>query len=82
VTKAGALLVVGTSLIAYSGFRFAEAPAAAGKPIVAANLGRTRANHLFALKIGAPCVTVLSDVSSAFQLERRWLEDRRRSAPS
>jgi len=72
VAKADALLVVGTSLMVYSGFRFAEAAAAAGKPIAAVNLGRTRADHLFALKIGAPTETVLSDVSSAFQRERQW----------
>ena len=71
VAKADALLVVGTSLMVYSGFRFAEAAAAAGKPIAAVNLGRTRADHLFVLKIGAPSETVLSDVSSAFQRERQ-----------
>ena len=70
VAQADALLVVGTSLMVYSGFRFAEAAAAAGKPIAAVNLGRTRADHLFTLKIGAPSDRVLSDVSSAFQRER------------
>jgi NAD-dependent SIR2 family protein deacetylase len=66
VANADALLVVGTSLMVYSGFRFAEAAAAAGKPIAAVNLGRTRADHLFALKIGAPSDAVLSEVSRAF----------------
>ena len=70
VAKADALLVVGTSLMVYSGFRFAEAAAAAGKPLAAVNLGRTRADHLFALKIAAPSEKVLSEVSSAFQRER------------
>lgn len=60
VTQADALLVVGSSLMVYSGFRFAEAAAAAGKPIAAVNLGRTRADHLFTLKISAPCGEVLS----------------------
>jgi hypothetical protein len=46
----------------YSGFRFAEAAATAGKPIAAVNLGRTRADHLFALKISEPCGEVLSAV--------------------
>ena len=44
----------------YSGFRFAEAAAAAGKPIAAVNLGRTRADHLLALKISEPCDQALS----------------------
>ena len=64
VTKADALLVVGSSLMVYSGFRFAEAAAAARKPIAAINLGRTRADHLLALKISAPCDEVLSEVSA------------------
>jgi NAD-dependent SIR2 family protein deacetylase len=62
VAQADALLVVGSSLMVYSGFRFAEAAAAARKPIAAVNLGRTRADHLFALKISEPCGEVLSAV--------------------
>jgi len=67
VAKAGALLVVGTSLMVYSGFRFAEAAASAGKPIAAVNLGRTRADHLLALKIAAPADKALSEVSRGLQ---------------
>jgi NAD-dependent SIR2 family protein deacetylase len=63
VAKADALLVVGTSLMVYSGYRFAEAAAAAGKPIAAINLGRTRADHLLALKIERPCDQVLGELS-------------------
>jgi NAD-dependent SIR2 family protein deacetylase len=62
VAKADALLVVGSSLMVYSGFRFAEATAAAGKPIAAVNLGRTRADHLLALKLNAPCDEVLDSL--------------------
>ena len=54
VAKSDALLVIGSSLMVYSGYRFAEAAAAAGKPIAAVNLGRTRADHLLALKISEP----------------------------
>ena len=71
VAKADALLVVGTSLMVYSGFRFAEAATAAGKPIAAVNLGRTRADHLFAFKFEAPADKVLGEVSVTFQLERQ-----------
>lgn len=59
VAKADALLVVGSSLMVYSGFRFVEAAASAGKPIAAVNLGRTRADHLLTLKISATCEDVL-----------------------
>ena len=62
VAHADALLVVGSSLMVYSGFRFAEAATAAGKPIAAVNLGRTRADHLFALKISEPCGEVLNEI--------------------
>jgi NAD-dependent SIR2 family protein deacetylase len=62
VANADALLVVGSSLMVYSGYRFAEAAAAAGKPIAAVNLGRTRADHLFALKVGAPSDEVLQNL--------------------
>jgi NAD-dependent SIR2 family protein deacetylase len=60
VANADALLIVGSSLMVYSGFRFAEAAAAAGKPIAAVNLGRTRADDLLALKINEPCDEALS----------------------
>lgn len=49
-----ALLVVGSSLMVYSGFRFARAAAREGKPIACLNLGRTRADDLYALKVAAP----------------------------
>ncbi|PXX96273.1 NAD-dependent protein deacetylase [Halomonas sp. LBP4] len=49
-----ALLVVGSSLMVYSGFRFARAASRAGKPIACLNLGRTRADDLYALKVEAP----------------------------
>lgn len=55
VDAADALLIVGTSLMVYSGYRFAAAAAEAGKPIAAVNLGRTRADHLLTLKIAEPC---------------------------
>ena len=48
---ADALLVVGSSLRVYSGFRFCRLASETGKPIAAVNLGRTRADHLIALKI-------------------------------
>ena len=59
VANADALLVVGSSLMVYSGYRFAEAAAAAGKPIAAINLGRTRADHLLTLKISQPAEEAL-----------------------
>ncbi|TMH49260.1 MAG: NAD-dependent protein deacetylase [Betaproteobacteria bacterium] len=42
---ADAMLVIGSSLMVYSGFRFCEWADTMGKPIAAVNLGRTRADH-------------------------------------
>src|SRR5262249_55760439 len=58
--QADAMLVVGSSLMVYSGFRFAQAAARLDIPIVAVNLGRTRADDLLALKVEDRCETALS----------------------
>ena len=57
-----AMLVVGSSLMVYSGYRFARAMAEAGKPIAAVNLGRTRADDLLTLKVTDRCARALSFV--------------------
>jgi len=54
-----AMLVVGSSLMVYSGFRFARAMSAMGRPVAAVNLGRTRADHLLTLKIADRCAPAL-----------------------
>lgn len=61
VHDADAMLVVGSSLMVYSGYRFALAAARAGKPLAAVNLGRTRADALLTLKIEQPCALMLAD---------------------
>lgn len=58
--QADAMLVVGSSLMVYSGYRFAHAAARMGKPIAAVNLGRTRADPLLTLKIEQPCAQALA----------------------
>ena len=60
-----AMLVVGSSLMVYSGYRFVRAMADAGKPIAAINLGRTRADDLLTLKITDRCANALSAVYSS-----------------
>ena len=49
--EADAMLVVGSSLMVYSGYRFVETAARAGKPVAAITLGRTRADALLSLKV-------------------------------
>ncbi len=61
---ADAMLVVGSSLMLYSGYRFVQAAARAGLPIAAINLGRTRADDMLALKVARPCDEVLAEVVS------------------
>ena len=56
---ADALLVVGSSLMVFSGYRFCKLAAAAGKPIAAINLGKTRADDLIGLKVEAAAAEVL-----------------------
>jgi NAD-dependent SIR2 family protein deacetylase len=58
--RAGAVLVVGSSLMVYSGYRFVQAAAQSGKPIAAVNLGRTRADELLTLKVSEPCALALA----------------------
>ena len=58
--RADAVLVVGSSLMVYSGYRFVLAAARAGKPVAAVNLGRTRADDLLTLKVERPCAEALA----------------------
>ncbi len=58
--RADAMLIVGSSLMVYSGYRFAEAAAAAGLELAAINLGRTRADHLLAFKVSEPASAALA----------------------
>jgi NAD-dependent SIR2 family protein deacetylase len=60
VERADALLVIGSSLMVYSGYRFVQAAYKGGKPIAAINLGRTRADGLLSLKVNQPCVAALA----------------------
>jgi NAD-dependent SIR2 family protein deacetylase len=58
-----AMLIVGSSLMVHSGYRYAVAAARAGKPVYAVNLGRTRADHLLTMKASAPAGVTLSIVA-------------------
>jgi NAD-dependent SIR2 family protein deacetylase len=53
--SADALLAVGTSLVVYSGYRFARRAAELGLPMAAINLGVTRADPLLDIKLNAAC---------------------------
>ena len=57
---ADAALVIGSSLMVYSGYRFARTATDLKKPIAAVNLGRTRADELLTIKVSAPCASALA----------------------
>ncbi|KTC12496.1 NAD-dependent deacetylase [Pseudomonas marginalis ICMP 9505] len=59
VGHAEGLLVVGSSLIAYSAFRLCKAMVEQGKPVIAINLGKTRGDELLQAKIAASCEQLL-----------------------
>jgi NAD-dependent SIR2 family protein deacetylase len=77
--RADALLVVGSSLMVYSGFRFCRMARAAGKPIAAINLGRTRADDLLDIKIEESAERVLPP---ALELLTRRLDGTGGDTPS
>ncbi|HEX8787448.1 MAG TPA: NAD-dependent protein deacetylase [Telluria sp.] len=77
---ADALLVVGSSLMVYSGFRFARLAQASGKKIAAINLGRTRADELLDIKIEESSERLLPLVLE--RLERLERTDPDRVKPS
>jgi len=56
---ADALLVVGSSLMVYSGFRFAVHADALGLPVAIVNRGHTRADALATLKLEVDCTELL-----------------------
>src|SRR6185503_3387442 len=68
LAAADALLVVGSSLMVFSGFRFCLAARELGKPVAAVNLGRTRADELLSLKVASDCGPALREVVESLGL--------------
>ncbi|SEQ38357.1 NAD-dependent protein deacetylase, SIR2 family [Solimonas aquatica] len=60
LAQADAVLVLGSSLMVYSGFRFVRQAHERGLPIAAVNLGRTRADELLQLKLHQACGEALA----------------------
>lgn len=59
LASSDAVLVVGSSLMVYSGYRFVRLAREAGRPIAILTAGTTRADDLADLKLAADCVDVL-----------------------
>jgi len=65
VEQADAVLIVGSSLMVYSSFRFCRRARELGIPLVAVNRGVTRADDWYALKVEADCSAVLPAFAQA-----------------
>jgi NAD-dependent SIR2 family protein deacetylase len=61
LARADALLVAGSSLMVYSGFRFVQLAHHVGLPIAIVNRGRTRGDELAGLKVEGDVGTLLSE---------------------
>ena len=63
--RADAVLIVGSSLMVYSGFRFCVRAQERGIPIAAINAGRTRADALLQLKVEGDCAHALTALADS-----------------
>lgn len=64
VEEADAMLIVGTSLVVWSGYRLARRAAERCIPIAAVNNGRTRADGILDFKLEGDCAAVLEQALS------------------
>lgn len=60
VDSSDVLLVAGSSLTVFSGYRFVRHAAANGRPVAIVNRGRTRGDSLAAVKVDAGCSPILA----------------------
>ncbi len=66
VDAADAMLIIGSSLMVYSGYRFVRRAHERQVPIIAINRGVTRADAMLSIKIEQDCGSVLEDLVVAF----------------
>lgn len=62
LAEADGVLVVGSSLMVFSGYRFCLAAAELGKPVALVNRGKTRADDLAHVKVEGDCGDVLHEL--------------------
>lgn len=67
LAESDALLVVGSSLMVFSGYRFAHRAAELAKPVVIINNGLTRADTLAELKLRGECGALLDAAITALE---------------
>lgn len=74
INAANGLLVVGSSLMVYSGFRLAEHARLQGKLVMAINLGKTRADEFLDAKIEADCDAFLQQIQLSPTSGGNWTQ--------
>lgn len=67
LTQSEAVLVAGSSLMVFSGYRFARAATQRGLPLAIVNLGRTRADDEATLKVTAKCGDLLPRLAASLE---------------
>lgn len=65
IGRADALLVLGSSLKLFSGFRFCREAVRLGVPMAAVNLGVTRADESLHMKVEAPCAALCAAMAES-----------------
>ena len=70
IARADAVLVIGSSLRVFSGYRFCRGAAEAGKPVAIINPGITRGDPLATLKLSYPVEALLPSLLSAMSVGR------------
>ncbi|MCL4152499.1 UNVERIFIED_CONTAM: hypothetical protein GTU68_060638 [Idotea baltica] len=63
LSRSDAVLVIGSSLTVFSGFRFCRKAAETGIPIACINQGKTRADELFSVKVEMAASDAISQMS-------------------
>ncbi len=63
LNSAGCLLVAGSSLMVYSGYRYCREAVRRGLPLVVINHGKTRADDILNMKIDGECGAMLADLA-------------------
>lgn len=67
LAESDGVLVVGSSLMVFSGYRFCLAARELGKPVALVNRGKTRADDLADVKVEGDCGDVLNDLIDRLQ---------------
>lgn len=68
--EADVLLVVGSSLAVYSGWRFVRGAAERGIPVAVVNIGQTRADEISRVRIEAPAGALLPRIAARLEAAR------------